>query len=129
MSNLIYSVDLIKCYAENPSAIDATISFLNGGEAGKFIPTDEIEVIGKIREVLDLLKADGPFMLSDKRTQVNFLYLTELIKTDFLREACGCITVIKAELLALTTPDTLEEFKQLYEFWDVTELFIRMILD
>jgi len=128
MTNLTYSLDLVKCVTETEAAFDRSIYFLNGDNKNRKAYMEPVRMIQEIDRLMLLLKSDSELSLCDSDTTVNFYALTDAIKSGQILTAYRSVKVIKSEMLIETNADNLEEFKSLAEFWELMELALGQLL-
>jgi hypothetical protein len=128
MTNLIESIELVKALAEHEFAIGNSISFLHKDKSNKKAYSEAVDMIHHIDRLLVRLAEDCEVQLSNADYSVNFFALCDAIKSGDILKAYRSCKVIRAEMLIETTPDNLEEFKTLSEFWESLELSFGMLL-
>lgn len=128
MTNLSYSLDLVKCVTENDMAFQRSIDFLNSDKKNRKVYIEPVTMIQQIdRLVLQLIDNSG-LTLEDGENSVNFYALVDAIKSGRILDSYRSVKVIRAEMLVETNADNLEEFKTLSEFWETVEICLAQLL-
>jgi hypothetical protein len=89
---------------------------------------DQIKAVERIESWFTSLVSDSLYTLSDGDYSIDFVFLCESLQAGRIRDMYINIKAIRAEMLAIATPDTFEEFKKLNEFWQSMELSLRVVV-
>jgi hypothetical protein len=89
----------------------------------------QIKSVERIESWITSLVVDNSaYELSDGEYSIDFIFLCDSLKEGLIRDMYIRIKGIRAEMLAITTPGTFEEFKQLNEFWETLELCFQVMM-
>ncbi len=129
MTNLRYSLDLIKEYNSHDANVDRTIKFFGTTAKERSAFAEIIDAVQQVEAFMDRLNnTDTGLHLSDGDEMVNYSVLTEAIETAQLSTIYVNIRMIRQELVVVATKKNLDEMKELYDFWEFLELPIQQML-
>jgi hypothetical protein len=77
--------------------------------------------IQMVEEWMELLYIPCPYLLSNGNLSIDYLHLTESIKDNTLNELAKICKSIRAEALLITTAESLQDFKDLNDFWETLQ--------
>ena len=129
MTNLIEALELARTFQENDAMMQRTKQFFTVSPQHGKVFADHIDIIRKLEDfLLTLGNEDARISLTDDDYSVDYYFLVDQLQNGSIRNFYMDIKLIRAEMLALTTPDGLEEFKKLNEFWEKLELSVYVLI-
>lgn len=130
MTNVTEIFQFLNDYDEERRAIkiDGSKNLFCTTGKNRSIFIDQVKAIDKIDAWIDQVLQDGPYLLSDGDNYLDFIFLCDSLSDGRIREMYIQIKGIRAEMLAITTPETLQEFKALNEFWESLELSFQVMM-
>ena len=131
MTNLTEIFQFLNDYDEESrlDQLQASKNFFCSSVKNRSIFIDQVKAIDKIEGwMIAAIVDSGIFTLSDGDNDIDFMVLCDSLSDGRIREMYIQIKGIRAEMLAITTPETLEEFKALNEFWESLELAFQVMM-
>jgi len=93
------------------------------------IYAEQVRYITEVHNWYCELVNDSGCTLSDGAHSVNFLLICHSLTSKQVSQMHGNIKSIRAEMLAITTPESLEAFKKLNQFWESLELSLQVMME
>ena len=95
----------------------------------RMICAEMVRYITEVHNWYCELSNDSGYTLSDGTHRVNFLLICQSISTKQVSQMHGNIKAIRAEMLSVTTAESLDEFKKLNQFWESLELSLQVMME
>lgn len=129
MTNLIESIQLVKVSAENEMATRNTKYFFGTNARYTKLFYEQHQIIKRVEAFLNsLMNKDANYKLGDREYTLDFFFLLDSLQTGKVRGLYLDVKSLRAEMLAITTPENLETFKRLNDFWEQIELSLGVLL-
>lgn len=129
MTNLHYSLELARSFGGQDIIIDRTIEFFGPTTKEKAAFAEIIDAVNKVENFLTrLFDTTSGIHLSDGDNEINFNVLIDAIESAQLSTIYLNVRMIRQELVVVAKKETLEEMKELYDFWELLELPIQQLL-
>ena len=128
MTNLVEIFQFIKEYGNSKELFQDSKSFFCDTKKNRACFIDQINDIVMIESWIGAITEEGNFMLTNGGHRIDYLFVCGSVANGRIQRMYLSIKSIRAEMLSMTTSDTLEQFKKLNDFWETLELSLQVMM-